>query len=59
MIESANVSKQQVKFSYVNGEYDLFDFTALVILRCPQNSTPPYNRITVTRRQGLKAKAIP
>lgn len=54
--ESGYVLKQYIKSNYVNGEYDSFDFTAL-LLHCPQN-TLPYNRIAIARRQRLKHKAL-
>lgn len=58
MTESNNAPKEQAKSHYVNGEYDLFSFIAL-LLHCPQNTSPPCNKIATARRQGLKTKVFP
>lgn len=57
MIETGYVPKQHVKSHFVNGKYDLFNFTAL-LLHCSQNTIPPYTRIAIARSQGIKTKAL-
>lgn len=54
-IESGSVPKQHSKPHYVNGQYDLFDFTAL-LLHGPQNITPSHNRDAIARGKRLKTK---
>lgn len=57
MIETGYVPKQHVKSHYVNGKYDLFNFTAL-LLQCSQNTIPSYATVAIARSQGIKTKAL-
>lgn len=57
MIETGYVPKQHVKSHYLNGKYDLFNFTAL-LLHCSQNTIPPYTRVAIARSQGIKTKVL-
>lgn len=57
MIETGYVPKQHVKSHYVNGKYDLFNFTAL-LLHCSQTTSHPYTRVAIVRSQGIKTKAL-